>query len=87
LGLYSTSFGEFVDRALTAAGWSEREVARRSKGAISHATVREMRKGWVPRVEFIVALALALDRNPNEFLDAAGKHNFRYVGSSPTQID
>lgn len=74
---YSDEFGALVRQALV--GVSDREVARRSRGAVSHYTIGQMRAGLVPYAELIIAFARALDRDPNPFLDAAGKHDIRAV--------
>lgn len=78
---FSERYGELVRRRLAERGWSNREAAARTLGAVSHTLVREIRvHGYVPSTEQVVELALALEDNPNEHLDAAGKPpEIRYV--------
>lgn len=70
---YDDRFMELVTAWLRQSGLSDREVARRSRGAVSHYTVGQMRRGEVPNAELIIAFAQALERDPNELLRAAGK--------------
>lgn len=70
---YDDHFQSLVSAWLEESGLSDREVARRSRGAVSYYTVGQMRKGEVPHAEYIIAFARAVNRDPNELLRAAGK--------------
>jgi hypothetical protein len=78
---YVVSYGELVRCRLGELGWSDREVAAKTDGALSHTIVGEIRRhGYVPSAERVVALALALGDDPNEHLRTAEKpSHLRYV--------
>lgn len=80
MAVYNAAFGAAVRDALREKGLSPYEVERRSSGAISHQTVRNMMRDVVAYSDYIVAFAEAVgetsverSRLANELLAIAGR--------------